>query len=262
MRLPHLTNEQAEEVALRAEPSGISPDMCPTCLSTPEGGERVNGVYKLDGVEHPCDCETQVILRKHYLLANIPDQYIHLDWKADFDGSPKAQEAVDIFLERWPSFKRNGMGVEFASRGLGVGKTFAATTLGKELVKRGEKVLFCQFREAIQGVINGDTVLEGRLRNTNVVILDEVIAPYTDKQKKFFADRFETIIRHRTNYNGVTIMTTNLSEAEIKEHYERTYSLLSAKQMRVDMTGEDVRPLKIGSRNLELVMNGETRPIT
>lgn len=262
MNLRRLTDEEAQVVARRARLSGIKPDDCPTCLSKLLEGERENGTYKFMGEEHPCDCESQVILRKHYLLANIPDQYMRLNWYRDFDGSPEAKEAVNLFLDRWPNFKMQGMGIEFSSKELGVGKTFAATTVGKELVKRGEDVYFVEFRQILHLLVDGDKTVEERMNHAHVLILDEVVAPYTDKQANFFADQFETIVRHRTNYNGVTIITTNMTNAEVERWFARAYSLLGAKQLHVDMTGIDKRRSHIAQRNLELAMNGEVAPIT
>jgi hypothetical protein len=247
----------------RAKPSGIDPDTCATCGSVLIEGERTPGTYKSDGVTHRCHCEVQIMLRKHYLLANIPDQYMVLNWHKDFVGSSDAKEAVDMFLDKWPAFKRNGMGMEFTSADVGVGKTFAAVTLAKELVKAREKVLFIEFREMLTS-LSGEgrgSFTESEVRDTNVIVLDEIVAPYSEKQQRFFADRFEAIIRHRTNYNAVTILTTNLTQTEIEEHYPKTYSLLSAKSLRVEMNGEDARQSHVQRRNLELILNDETRPI-
>lgn len=262
MKLPHLTNSQAHEVAQRAELPGIHPDQCPTCDSTPdEYGERVNGTYKFRGKSYECNCEEQVLLRKHYALANIPDQYMKLDWEKDYTGSEDARIAVAKYLEMWPSMKANGVGLEFASRQLGTGKTFAATHIGKELIKRRERVYFIPFNQMLDAMRNQSEAILSKLDSINIVILDEVRSPPNNDQiRSIFADRFESIIRNRTNYNGITIMTTNMTEKTLDEDYPRVYSLLSAKQIRVQMNGHDVRS-NIGKENSELALNGERRPI-
>lgn len=247
----------------------MDPDTCPTCQSrltlNPDTGgyERTEGgSYKFRGAEHECNCERQVELRKHYLLANIPDQYMRLNWKEDFDGSETVKKNVSLYLDSWDSFKLHGMGVEFGGRSLGVGKTFAATHIGKELIKRGESVFFIQFLDLISLFSSSsDDPIKDRLSDTNVVILDEVRPAISERQAELFAHQFEQLIRHRTNYNGVTIITTNLAEDELVKSYPRTYSLLSAKQMRIEMSGPDARLGKIATENLELVLHGEVRPI-
>lgn len=264
-----LSNDEYDRAAAMARKSGISLNQCPTCLArdievTPDVWGWENGTYRYHGEEHECDCQTQMALRKHYLLANIGDQYMRLDWN-DFQGSDEVKEAVALFLSKWERFKLNGMGLEFSSPNLGVGKTMAATHIGKELVKLGERVFFMPFLEIIDLLSREKdyrTTVEDRLRDTTVLILDEVVPPWTERQGQLFAGKFEELIRHRTNFNRVTIMTTNLEPAKLHEHYPRTYSLLEAKQIRVEMGGNDARQGFIAMENIELIANDEVRPIT
>lgn len=202
------------------------------------------------------------MLRKHYLLANIPDQYMRLDWERDFHGSQSAKDGVRLFLDKWPAFKLNGMGVEFAGTAMGVGKTFAATTIGKELIKRKEDVFFIPFNQMLHAMRYEDTDVLERLDNVNVLILDEVQPPPNEQLRSVMANHFESIIRNRTNYNGVTIITTNMTEEALLDEYPRVYSLLSAKQLRIPLEGEDARQGLTSKRNLELIINDEQMPIT
>lgn len=267
MRLPRLNNNQFQQVEKLAELSGVPLDHCPTCGSRPipvgiEDFGWENGTYRYRDHDYDCDCETQKTLRKHYLVANIPDQYQRLNWN-DYRGSNEVRETIQIFLDKWNSFKLNGMGLEFYGANLGTGKTFAATTVGKELVKLGESVYFKDFKEVISSYDQPDrNEIEGRLRDTTVLILDEVVPPMTEKQTKFFGFKFEELIRHRTNFNLPTIMTTNLDPDELHKIYPRTYSLLEAKQIRIELDGEDARRQSIAVENIELAMNEEVRPIT
>lgn len=264
--LPRLTNAQFDLVSDAARASGTPLSECPTChghiieITDDVSGWISNG-YKYKGKTHNCDCDIQKTLRKHYLLANIGDQYMRLNWH-DYRGDPAVIDPVEVFLERWQSFKDNGMGLEFSSRNLGVGKTFAATHVGKELVKRGESVFFIPFLDTVRVGIDNDSELKDRLRNSTVLILDEVVPPVSDRQAQFFAGEFEEIIRYRTNFNRVTIMTTNIEPAELHQTFPRVYSLLSAKQLQIVMRGEDARRTIIANENIELALNGEIRPIT
>lgn len=203
------------------------------------------------------------MLRKHYLLSNIPDQYMRLDWERDFMGDEAAKDTVALYLDKWPSFKLNGMGVEFAGSGLGVGKTFAATTIAKELVKRKEEVFFLPFNQMLHAMRYEDTEILSNLDRVNVLILDEVQPPPNEQLRNVMANHFESIIRNRTNYNGVTILTTNMDEGTCNSEYPRVYSLLKAKRFRrVEMEGNDARQSKIANRDLELILNDEVRPIS
>lgn len=269
LSMRRLSNSEFEEVERLASLSGIPLDQCPTCLAEPiEVAPGVygfeNGTYHYRAEEYDCDCQTQMMLRKHYLVANIGDQYMRLDWN-DYDGDQDVTDNVALFLERWPNFKLHGMGLEFASPNLGVGKTFAATYVGKELIKLGVNVYFKPFLEIIS-LYDKDPdhrhQEERRLRDTTVLILDEVVPPISTAQSHLFAGKFEELIRHRQNFNRVTIMTTNLTPEKLRDTYQRTYSLLEAKQMRIEMHGQDARMGKIAWENIELVANGEVRPIT
>jgi DNA replication protein DnaC len=263
LNLPRLSNAEYEYVASLTRQSGTPIDACPTCHArrievAPGVYGWENGTYRYRGEDRPCDCDTQIALRKHYLLAGIGDQYMRLDW-ADYHGDPAVKDPVETFLDKWQAFKDNGMGMEFASRNLGVGKTFAATYVGKELIKRGEKVLFTPFLDSVSF---DDKALRERLRTTTVLILDEVVPPVSDRQQQFFAGEFEEIIRFRTNFNRVTIMTTNIEPDQLRATFPRVYSLLEAKQIRVLMRGDDARRSLIAEENLELALNNEVRPIT
>jgi len=235
---------------------------CPTC-KTPrdEDGRWQTGKYRLDGQEQPCDCSTQVELFQHYVLSGIPDQYMRLDWDRDYYGDPEAQDSVAGYLEKWNGMNRNGIGMEFAGT-LGIGKTFAVTALAKELIKRGEDVLFVQFVEVLEAIRYERFDFLEKIKNIRVLILDELVSPPNDKLQTIFADHFEYIIRYRTNNNGVNIMTTNLSAGEIEDKYARVYSLMRAKSISVEMKGKDARRGEAAARNLALAMNDEVRPIS
>lgn len=264
MKLQLLNDAEFAEAKARGELSGIGFERCPTCGSLrDEDGRWGNGVYRFQGREVSCDCSEQYLLRSHYLLANIPDQYIRLDWKRDFNGSDEIKSNIEFFIDKWSGFKINGMGVELAGKALGTGKTFAATTIGKELVKRGEKVFFLPFNQMLTAMRHNDEKILQKLDTFNVLILDEVQPPPDQPVlRNIFQDRFESIIRNRTNYNGVTIITTNMTQDEWEEHYPRIYSLYLPKRQLIEMKGQDARQSQIVKENLELIANEEVRPIS
>jgi DNA replication protein DnaC len=268
-KLRLLNDREYSEAERLARLSGVALDICPTCGGREEeipgsGGVRAfaSRAYKFRGEEHECNCQVQMALRARYLLANIGDQYMRLDW-ADFDGSQEAQKWVPYYIGHWKSFKQNGMGMEFGGESLGVGKTFAATTIGKGLIREGQRVFFIPFIEMVSSFESDDaTELDRKMRETTFLILDEILPAKSERQRDFFADKFEALIRFRTNFNLPTIITTNLGEEQIAEDYPRTYSLLQAKQIRVDMSGSDKRMGQIRQENMDLVLNDEVRPIT
>lgn len=249
---------------LARQVKGRSLDYCPTCGSrypeVPDEAPPLRQYYYLNQW-HECNCKEQIALFSRYLVAGIPEQYMRLDWH-DYEGSPAAREFVDKYLEKWRAYREHGFGVEFGGPKLGIGKTFAATHLGKEMVKHRQRAYFVPFVEMVSAFERSDAeAVEYKLRMTPYVILDDILEPKSERQEHFYHNKFEAIIRHRTNYNLPTIITTNLTTTELEEYYPRTYSLLAAKQKRIDMDGEDFRGV-MGLWNMELVENGETRPIT
>jgi DNA replication protein DnaC len=266
-KLKNLT-DQEYDLAAKLAKSKLPIDQCPTCNSKMEvipgsGGvrERITGTYKYMGKEYNCECDAQIALRSRYLVANIGEQYQRLDW-AEWSGCQETKEIVDLYLNGWEQFFRQGMGIEFFSPALGTGKTFAATHIGKELIKQGQSVYFIPFIEMVAAFDRQDSdYIASRVRESGFVILDEVIPPVSEAQKSFFATQLEALIRHRTNNNLPTIMTTNMDQETLSSAYPRTYSLLSAKQMRQEVKGTDRREF-IGRKEMEIIANGETRPIT
>ncbi len=268
LKLPRLSNAEFDYVSQLAKRSGVPLNHCPTCGAKPiEVVEGVtgweNGTYRYQGEEHECDCDFQMKMRKHYLLANIGDQYQRLDWR-EYNRDDDVKVAVACYLENWNNYKRNGIGIEFASKSQGTGKTFAATYIGKELIKRGERVFFIPFSDVI-GVLSRARsdweYLYNRMYDSNVLILDEVQPPYSDAQHALFSDNLEQLIRNRTNFNMVTLMTTNLTEEELMEEYPRAYSLIQLKQIRIPMTGSDFRQ-SVELDDIEIDYANEIRPIT
>ena len=82
----------------------------------------------------------------------------------------------------------------------------------------------------------------------------------SEAPRALFAEKVEELIRYRSNYNKVTILTTNLTPKELDEIYPRTYSLLAAKEQSIKVAGNDVRKEGIWSVNKQLAENGESRP--
>lgn len=260
--LPDDEYAEAEELAQRIKGKrGL--DYCPTCKKRYPADIEDDSPRQFfyDEQWQECDCQQQVALFARYLLAGIPEQYMRLDWD-DYEGSVEARDFVDKYLAKWQAYRENGFGVEFGGPKLGIGKTFAATHIGKEMVKKRQKVYFVPFVEMVAAFERENAeALEEKIRWTPYVILDDIMPPTSERQANFYHTRFEAMIRHRTNYNLPTMITTNLTTEQLDKYYPRTYSLLAAKQKRIDMDGKDFRGF-MGLYNLELVENGETRPIT
>lgn len=261
--MKRLTNAEFDRISRICDNDGIPIDQCPTCGTTrSEREDGLEGKYSYLRETHYCDCNRQIDLRIHYLLANIGDQYQRLNWDTDFKGAKKVREAVKTVLDNWKACKTSGVGIEFSSINLGVGKTFAATYVARQLVQAGERVYFAPFLEIVSELCDPNSVLEETLKDITILVLDEVIEGTSFAQQALFATKFEELIRHRTNFNKVTIMTTNLTPQQLREAYPRPYSLLEPKQIRVEMAGNDFRQSGLIMDNLSMIASAEVRPIS
>lgn len=232
--------------------------ICPTC-----GGRQK---YTLDFESHDCDCEMQKLLQRHYFAANIGREYHDICLK-DFQGND-TQLVVPLCQEYLEKFDENfhyGIGITFSGP-VGTGKTFAMTSILKELIKAGRKVYFVTFEELIDvwgsswHDENAKKKLQDKLKRAEVLGIDEV---RTDPRNNsgFLANGFDSVIRHRTSNLLPTMITTNMErEDELKEFF-KVYSLLSARNERVATVGHDRRMQEIRRRTFELRDRGEKRAI-
>lgn len=178
----------------------------------------------------------------------------------DLDALAETQK----YLENWSKLRRYGLGMGFYSKTQGTGKTFLATMIARELVRQGETVHCIFFRRMVE-IYDLEPKLrraeEQRIRDCTVLVLDEIARPVSEAQRALFAEKFEELIRHRSNYNKVTILTTNLTPDELNDIYPRTYSLLAAKEQSVYVNGTDVRKEQLNDLIKELALNSEVRPL-
>jgi len=232
--------------------------VCPTC-----GGAKK---YNLDFVTHECDCEIQKLLQRHYFAANIGREYHDICLK-DFDGpdSDQVVSQTQAYIDNFQDNFHYGLGLTFSGK-VGTGKTFAATCVGKELIKLGQDIYFVGFEDLINiwgrswHDDDAKKILEKRLKTSSVLILDEL---RTDQRnlKGFLAQGLESVIRHRTANLLPTLVTTNMDAEEELDQFGKTYSLLSAKNTRIITTGYDRRMREVRNRNFELSKRKERRPI-
>lgn len=253
-----------------AHEKNLDLNTCPTCRQprievAPGVWTWAESTYKLHGKEYKCDCAWQDDLRRHYLLADIPTDYWALSTD-DFFGDSEALKATQEYLAKWDDWKSHGIGLEFYSVTQGTGKTMLASLIMKDLIQRGERAWFIHFRDAIRTY---DMPFERReetvrrLRNTPVLVLDEVTPAFTSAQGDFFAAELEDLIRFRTGGNGVTIITTNMTPKALDQAYPRTFSLLASKSRKIQVFGTDARrDGDVDLMRMELILNHEARPIT
>lgn len=238
---------------------------CPVCLD--------KGTFVYKGVEHECpdDDYGHVALRKAklYWLHNIPMEYQQLVWEEwpEETGNVEVYDDCNDYFEKFERYSLNGVGMTFYSKGLGTGKTWAATAMLKRVVKLGVDGWFAPFYEVagyyeIHDKAERDFKIK-RVQESAFLVLDEIRKPISTAQGNLLAEKLENLIRPRSSANLPTLITTNLTPDEIEDLYPRAFSLISAKNVSIELSGTDARlGNKVWKRFAESVESGEALPIT
>lgn len=229
---------------------------CVTCRGT--------GKYTWKGTTHDCDCQEQRSLSTHYAYAGIGLTYQRLGWD-DLEVSENQLAAVRDYVDNIDAYVASGMGL-FLSGSVGSGKTLIANLILKDLVRRNYDCYAATFAQTVEHFTStwGDSDEKKRFANrfvrSRVLCLD-------DLGKEFRASNglspttFDYILRTRVFEGRPTILTTNLTAAEVKTGYgAAVLSLLVEKSIEVPLSGADFR-VKALSRSIAEVKAHERRPI-
>jgi DNA replication protein DnaC len=250
-----LSNAEHKRVS-RIFPSDYR-EACPTCSG--------KSYYRLDGIMIDCDCAMQMMLRKHYLASNIPKEY-HDIGLAHFIGEDRddVTNAITDYLDQYEQNRHYGLGLTIAGA-YGNGKTFTMNIILKERVKAGDEVFFITFEDLINtwgsAWSNDESQwLMDKLKRSNIVGIDDL---RTDGRNSggFLANGLDALIRHRTSNQLPTLITTNMTPAEIEKEYPRIHSLLGLKNDWLVLVGKDVRMREIRNETRRLRDTGERRPV-
>ncbi|MEA2581356.1 MAG: replication protein DnaC [Actinomycetota bacterium] len=233
------------------------PSGCPTCRDT--GEITVPG-----GIVTPCNCHLQKALLKHYLASGIPELYMRLDWP-DYEGDAAALEVTRSYLEELNQYLEAGLGL-LLSGSFGTGKTMLAMLLGKEIIKLGMPVYCTSYSRMIEMFAAGwrdrdDQIwFEKKVMSSKVLILDDIGKEMVTRLSN---PTFDYVVRHRAGSLRPTILTTNLTEADIDERYGAgALSILWERSLRVEIqeSTDDFRRAA-QQRTVKEARSGWRRPI-
>lgn len=147
-------------------------------------------------------------------VSRVPEKY---DYRSKLVGYLESMAKVKEKLGYVP-------GLYLWSEKNGTGKTFIACAVLKEMLRRGNTGLFVTvsgYKEALTG--QGEEFdykysYEDRAKDVDCLVLDDFGKEYRT-QTGFAENKLEELIRHRVQNLKVTIITTNLSPAMLKEEY-------------------------------------------
>lgn len=249
-----LSNDEAERLYKRL------PELkndCPTC--------RGEHWILTKGSKEYCQCSRQLQLAKHYGAAGIPVPYLRLGWE-DYHGDPNALTKVQEYVEHAEDLIWNGMGLIFHGPN-GIGKTMLATLLLKDLIKLGHRGYSTTFNDMIEAFTRTWTSesekewFAQKFMRIPILLLDD-LGKERRNSSKLSETTFDNILRTRVHEGRVTLLTTNMSMAELLNGYGASaFSLLREVSLEIPVKGTDYRD-NVASRKLEDSISKERRPIT
>jgi DNA replication protein DnaC len=252
-----LSDEEAARLADRFPQLGVEVgpwDYCPTCNTEKK--------YRLNGVDHECDCRAQLQLYRHYLNSGVGDLYHRLDW-GDFYGDRELAVSIrENYLGH--SYIDQGMGL-FLWGDMGTGKTMLATLVIKDLIKRGVKCYAITVEDLIDEFTKGwasdddKRWYERKIKYSEVLLLDDL--GKERNRGSLPQSTFNGLLRSRVQGGRPTLITTNLSIEQVTNTYgTSSMSLLYEQSLAEEFRGEDQRS-EARARKVLLAHAGERRPI-
>lgn len=253
IRLRFLSDAEANRLYDRHPQLGENAETyCPTCDAT--------GTYRWKGEQHPCDCELQLQLNKHYLAAGIGATYQRLDWEDLRD------DAVGQLCQQYLAKKLHDQGWGWLLYGpFGTGKTLTANLLLKDLVKSGHDCYATTFSSMIEMYTAGwkstdeRRYFERKVVHSDILLLDDIGREFK-RTTKLSETTFDDVLRTRVQEGRATLITSNLAPRELTAGYGGSiFSMLSEVSFMHEFSGEDFRT--DSKTRMAAVLNGEVRPI-
>ena len=206
-----------------------------------------------------CSCkskiEQELKLDQFLPSTNIPKLYWSLDFRSyrNQGRNDEEKKVNDIALKKLYSYRDNidkyrkeGIGV-YLQGPSGVGKTFLATSLGKEAIRRGYRVRFYLLSEIVTLIMNGWNATSDRgsdlaiLKTVDFLIIDDADKMYKS-ESGIQLSLFDDLLRSRVQNQRPCIVTANtiLSSTE-KSFNKALHSLLLGQSVEVTLVGKDFR---------------------
>lgn len=206
-----------------------------------------------------CRCFEQKLINVYYRQSSIADiikkenfQHFNFDYYSDkpHDNKPSPRSNIKSIVEFSLNFIKNFESeVEslFFYGDSGLGKTYLANCIAKELLDRGKSVIYRTAPELIDGLrlnkLNPESSSYSEyldlLKNCDLLIIDDL---GTEPITAFSLQEIFNLLNTRLLMNKKLIISTNLPLSEIMSIYpERIYSRIFGNFKMLNFYGEDIR---------------------
>lgn len=141
----------------------------------------------------------------------------------------------------------------------GVGKTYACTSLLKEVVLAGYSAYCILADELKLAYIDGsrfdaDSTIVRRVETVDFLLIEDLGKEYSGRGSGFAELCFENLLRKRSRECRPTLVTSNLSPVDFKSRYQESAASLAMECMiAVQMKGSDRRRDMAQKKKLEYV---------
>ena len=174
-------------------------------------------------------------------------EYYEKNDVANISPYDKMKQNLDFCKNYVENFNENSLSLLFIGK-TGLGKTYMSSCIAKSLIEKNVNIVFGSIIDFLRRIENehfgqekGNTL--EILLNADLVILDDLGSEFLTS---FTEPVVYDIINSRINQRKPTIISTNLSFAELDEKYnERIVSRLTGCFVPIMFVGSDIRHIKL-----------------
>ena len=219
---------------------------CPDCKDT---GYLDNNKYP----KEKCHCLKERELSILYSQSNIKEQLARENFSTlsyeYYEGEDllRFQKAVECCKDFVQNFKQDYRNLFFYGT-VGTGKSFLSGCIAAELLKKGQPVIYFNSSSLFDTLARYTFDSKSKeslynfcqdLYNCELVILDDL---GTEVTNSFVTSQLFTLLNERQLRRKSTIISTNLSLAELQDRYsDRVFSRITSNFSLFKLTGPDVR---------------------
>ena len=193
-----------------------------------------------------CDCFLESQVQQLLNSSNIPSRYANCDFTGYKTEGSQTLATAKLITERWAMqypVDRTGLLLIGPS---GVGKTHLSVAAMKEVIRKGVRCLFCDYRELLKQIQNcyNPSVQATELEvlqpvfETEVVLIDDIGAV---KPSEWVWDTVSIILNTRYNNTLTTIITSNFLDGPPRKAGMSAAQAVSMDDTLGDRLGERMR---------------------
>lgn len=170
------------------------------------------------------------------------------NFERDDRSNEKISDICHNYVENFEEMYKRGKGLLFFGT-VGTGKTFYASCIANALIDKGYPCLvtnFARLVNTLSGMYAGKQEYINGLNRYKLLVIDDLAA---ERDTEYMNEIIQNIIDSRYRIGLPTIITTNLTDEEIKKpteiHRQRVFSRLLEMCIPIEVKGKDRRRDKL-----------------